>query len=513
MSLPILDLFILVMYVLAIVGLGAWFGLRKKDSASFMIAGGKLPGWVVGLSIFGTYLSSNTFLGVPGKAFSGNWNSFVFSLSIPLAAWLAIRYFVPFYRNSKEISAYHHLEKRFGRWARIYAVLCFMLTQLARIGSVMFGVGLVLNALLGIDLWVVILVTGVLVTLYTLIGGIEAVIWTDVVQSVLLTIGAILILTVLVLNTPGGIKEMVAVGIEYQKFSLGSWHLDFSTSTVWVVLLYGFFINLANFGIDQNYIQRYHAAQNEQEASKSVWLSANLYVPVSLLFFVIGTALFAFVINNPEFSNQLATAIDQESILGQDKHGVASSIANGFAGDQALPYFIAWKLPSGLAGLIIAALFAAAMSTIDSSLNSSATIYLKDIHSGQITSDEKSLSILKTATLVFGVLGTSVALAMIGVKSVLDTWWLLSGIFSGGLLGLFILGLVTRAGNAVAIISVAIGILVILWMTAADLIPESMDFLRSPFHANMILVIGTLAIFLIGLLLNKLWPSSTNNKV
>ena len=159
--LPAIDIAVLVVYLVAVVGLGAWFVRRNRTTRDFMAAGGSLPGWAVGLSIFGTYLSSNTFIGVPGKAYGGNWNGFVFSLSLPLAAWVAVRWFVPFYRRTCEISAYHHLEKRFGPWARTYTLACYLLTQLARVGAILFGVALGLNALTGWSMPAIIIMAGV----------------------------------------------------------------------------------------------------------------------------------------------------------------------------------------------------------------------------------------------------------------------------------------------------------------------------------------------------------------
>src|SRR5678810_1466160 len=129
-NLPIFDIAIIIVYLLAMVAVGFYFSKRNKNSVQFTSASGKIPGWAIGISIFATFLSSNTFLGVTGKAFGGNWNAFVFSLSMPLAAWVASRYFVPFYRSTGEISAYTHLEKRFGPWARTYAVICFCLRRL-----------------------------------------------------------------------------------------------------------------------------------------------------------------------------------------------------------------------------------------------------------------------------------------------------------------------------------------------------------------------------------------------
>ena len=178
MKLPTADIIVLLVYLAGVVGFGCWFVRRSRTTEGFMAAGRSLPGWAVGLSIFGTYVSSISFLALPGKAYGANWNAFVFSLSLPLAAWLAVRYFVPFYRKTGEISAYHHLEHRFGAWARTYAVLCYLLTQLVRMGAIMYLVGLALEPLTGLSPATLVLATGVLVTVYTLLGGIEAVIWT-----------------------------------------------------------------------------------------------------------------------------------------------------------------------------------------------------------------------------------------------------------------------------------------------------------------------------------------------
>ena len=478
------DLAVLIVYLSAVVALGCTFFRKNRTPRRFMIADSSLSGRIVGLSIFATFLSSNTFLGVPGKAYAEDWNSFVFSLSLPVAAVLAVRYFIPFHRRSGQISAYEHFEARFGRWARLYAVACYLLTQLARIGSILFGVAIGLEALTGWPLFATILVTGALVTLYTLVGGIEAVIWTDVVQSIVLMAGALLVLVILLTSMPQGAAQILDIGLEHDKFSLGTFLPDFTVSSFWVVLLYGLFINLNNFGIDQSYVQRYHAASSTAEARRSVWLAACLYVPFSLIFFFIGSSLFAYYQAQPHLLEPLR----------------AAAPAGASVADQVFPYFIVDTLPAGVGGLIIAAIVAAAMSSIDTSLNSSATIIVSDVLS-KPESEAKTLRHLYSATLSMGVLGTAVAIAMIGVESVLDAWWTLSGIFAGGLLGLFLLGLaVRRAHRAEAAIATVVGVLVILWMTAGPNIPPPWG---SPFHSNMIMVVGTTTIFLVGALLAR----------
>ena len=186
------DLIVLIVYMAGVFAMGCWFARKSGKPEGFMAAGRSLPGWAVGLSIFGTYVSSIGFLGNTGKAYGGTWNSWVFGLSLPIAAFIAVRWFIPLYRGSSEVSAYYHLEKRFGPWARTYALVCYLMSQLARIGTILYLVALALSPLTGWDIKTIILVTGVLVTAYTLLGGIEAVIWTDVVQSFVLIAGAFL---------------------------------------------------------------------------------------------------------------------------------------------------------------------------------------------------------------------------------------------------------------------------------------------------------------------------------
>lgn len=493
-----LDIIVLATYIAIVVGVGFWFARRSKTSDGFMKAGGRLPGWVVGLSLFGTYLSSNTFIGVPGKAYAGNWNAFVFSLSIPFAIIIATRWFVRFYRDTGEISAYEHLEKRFGTWARIYTVICYLLTQVARSATIMLGVAIGLQQVTGWDLTTIILIAGILVTAYTLIGGIEAVIWTDAIQSVVLTLGAFLVIGILIFDHPEGAGAAFASANEAGKFSLGDWSItDLTTSTVWVVLIYGLFINLTNFGIDQNYIQRYHTANSAKAANRSLWIGAVLYIPVSLLFFLIGSLLFSYYQHRPD---EIAAI---QEMAGDRKFE-----------DSILPHFMANHLPAGIGGLILAALAAAAMSTIDTSLNSSATITLKDLWGRLIrkdheVSEKESMKVLHGATIMWGFIGTGTALILTGnAKNILDIWWKLSGVFAGGMLGLFLLGLIVKkAGNAAALTGVLIGVLLIFWLSFAEAewMPEA---IRPMLHSNMTTIIGTLSIFLTGLIVSQFRPRS-----
>lgn len=487
-SLPILDLAVLVVYLVAMVAMGVWFGRRNKTPDQFMKAGGAIPGWAVGLSIFGTYVSSISFLALPGKAYATNWNAMVFSLAIPFAAWAAVKWYVPFYRRSGEISAYEHLEHRFGAWARTYAVLCYLLTQLGRMGAIMYLLALALQPMIGWSIPTLIVLTGVTVIIYTLIGGMEAVIWTDVVQSIVFIVGALACVAVLWLGLPQGPGQFFEIAARENKFSLGSFDLNVTQATVWVVLLNSIFINLQNFGIDQSYVQRYSTATNAREAAKSVWVGALLYVPISGVFFLIGTLLFAYYTARPEL------------------------LPAGIKSDAVFPHFIATGLPVGLAGLVIASVFAAAQSTVASSINCSATLFLCDFYRRYLrprAGDSESMTVLRVATVAFGVAGTAMGFAMMGVDSALDAWWAVASITSGGMLGLFLLGMISRAPNAAAATGTIIGFLVIVWMTISAKWPAALGQWASPFHSFMITVIGTLTILMVGLLVSRLMSSAT----
>lgn len=467
-----------------IVIYGASFYFKKKTSSDFVSGGGKLPSWAIGMSIFATFVSSISFLALPGSSYQGNWNGYGLSLSIPFAAFIAVKYFVPLYRRINRISAYHFLELRFGRWARLYASACYLLTQLARMGAVLYLLALPLNALLGWNISLIILITGISVIIYATLGGLEAVVWTDTVQGIILILGAIMCPLIIMFSLPDGAGQIFAYASEADKFSLGSFDSSLTESTFWVVFVYGLFINLQNFGIDQNYVQRYISARTDKEARRATWLGALLYLPVSFLFFFIGTALFAFYQAMPDL--------------------LPESLKTPGNADKIFPFFIVSQLPEGITGLVIASIFAAGMSTVSTSINSSATIILEDHVKKYINphlSEKETMNVLRIASIGMGLLSVFVALSLNGVRSALEAYWALASIFSGGILGLFLLGYIgknVRASNAVT--GVIVGVIVIGWMSLSPLLVEGPW--RSPFHASLTIVFGTLTIFLCGFLLS-----------
>ena len=485
------DLLVLTSYLAAVLGVGFWFAWRSTSTGEYTAGGRSLPGWAIGLSMFGSYISSISFLANPGKAYKGNWNAFAFSLATPIAAAIAVRWFVPFYRRSGHVSAYEHLEERFGPWARSYAVVCFLLYQTARMGTVIYLLAKAVAPLTGLPVWITIIVTGMLMTVYTLAGGIKAVVWAGVLQSVVLIGGTVVCVAMILLGTPGGVQGTISGGAAADKFSLGGFGASLSgpDPTFWVVFVFGLVTHLTNFGVDQSYVQRYITARDDREATKSVWITTWMYVPVAGVFFFIGTALFVYYGDRP------------------------GTLTYGAVADDVFPYFISTGLPAGMAGLVVAAIFAASM---DSNLNSMATLTLFDIYKRYFrpsAGDREAMRVLYLSTAVWGAMSIGMALAMIRVETALDAWWNLAGLLSGGVLGLFLIGLaMRRTDRAAAAIAVSLGALGMIWMSLPSLFEVPQQF-RNPMHANMTIVVGTATIFVVGTgltLLRGAFASRTN---
>lgn len=474
MELTVLDYIVFFVFVVGVTLWGCSFYIKsRKGAAAFTAAEGTLPAWVVGMSIFATFVSSISFLGLPGGSYAGNWNQLVFSLTIPFAMWLAAKVFIPLYRSLNSVSAYHYLELKFGYWARAYVAVCYLLTQLARMGSILLLLAIPINTMFGWDIGIIIVATGIITLVYSLLGGISAVMWTDAIQGIILIVGAVVCAVLLTFGMPEGPQQLFEIAAAHDKFSLGSFGLALTEPTFWVVFVYGLLTNMQNYGVDQNYVQRYMTARSTAEAVKSTLFGGLLYIPVSLIFVYIGTALFSYYTAQPEL------------------------LPAGVTGDKVFPYFIVHGLPAGVTGLVVASLFSAGMSTISTSINSSATIILMDffrkLHKGE-SSNRKDMAVLYLSSFLVGAIGVVVGLLMMKIEGVLDAWWKLASIFSGGMLGLFLLGLVChKVKKSNAVVAVAVGLAVIAWMS-----------FLAPLHTYLTIVLGTAAIFLTGFVLTKL---------
>ena len=411
-------------YLLVLVGMGLYFARREKSTDDFFLAGRRIPWWAAGLSIYGTQLSAITFMAIPATIYATNWVPFLATVCIVAVAPVTVFLYLPFFRRLNVTTAYEYLEKRFNVAVRVFGSLSFILYQLGRMGIVLLLPAIALAAATGINIYLCIALMGVLCTVYTVLGGIEAVIWTDVLQVVVLLGGAILSLFIVVSQVNGGLAAILDVARTDSKLKLAIWSWDHTVMAVWVVIIGNLFSNLVPYTTDQAVIQRYLTTKDEKAAARAIWTNAALVIPGSLVFYAVGTALYAFFKGHP------------------------SLLEPTLKTDAVFPLFIAQQLPVGVAGLVIAGVFAASMSSLDSSLNSVATAIVTDFYrrfkAG--VDDHDCLRLARALTVVLGVVATGASLVMASMD-VRSLWFLFTkilGLLGGGLAGVFALGVLTR---------------------------------------------------------------------
>jgi SSS family solute:Na+ symporter len=309
------------------------------------------------------------------------------------------------------------------------------------------------------------------------------VVWTGVVQSVVLIAGPVVCITVLVARIPGGAPELFRVAGSGGKFGFGPYDFSLLHQTVWLVIINGLVEHMRNWGVDQSYIQRYISAKSDTDARRSIWIAGLLYMPVGFFFFFMGSALFAFYKLQPDLLPAAINTVKDP--------------------DAVFPYFITHQLPVGLSGLVIAAIFAASM---DTNLNSMATLTLCDVYKRYFrpnAGEQESLRVLRLSTLFWGVACIGFGLIMTQkVGATIDFSWKVGGLLGGGVLGLFLLGLVGRAGSRAAGVSTVCGVLLILWLTLSKMPavwPDALSGFVNPLHDLTIPVLGTTTILVVGL--------------
>ncbi len=481
------DLTIIVLYGLVLVLMGIYFFKRSKTSEQFMVASRGIPAWAAGIAVMSTYTSSISYIAVPGKAFDDNWHPLVFAICAIPVAWFVTSYVIPHYRKNNIISVYNYLEEKIGGWGRIYAAFSFLLFMVGRVAVILYLSSLLLTSFVSLDIEMVIVCIGVVTIIYTLMGGMEAVIWTDVMQSMIMIGGILFVAVILSMEIFSQPDYLVQKAFDNNKFSLGDTDFSLRDRTLWVMIIYGISENVRNLIADQNYTQKYSSVGTTQEARKSVWIAMLIYLPLTLIFLYIGTALFAY--------------------YGAEANVLNETITKG---DEVFPYFIATELPVGIKGLMIAAIMAASMSTVDSALNSSATVLYIDFYKKYLNpkgSERSSLNFLRITTIIWGVLGVGFALLMINAKSALDVWWQISGIFGGGILGLFLLALFNVGiSRAQGVLSVLFSILIIVWGTFFRDLPKGYSWLEctmDPIIIGAASTAGLIAMALVFMLYNK----------
>jgi SSS family solute:Na+ symporter len=420
------------------------FAKKQTSLKNYFIASGSLPAWAIGMSILATLISSITFLAYPGEGFKSNWILLVQGLMVPITLVFFIGFVVPLYRNIIKLSAYEYFEHRFGFFARLYSSIGFFLAHFSKMGTVFFLLAVAFAKMTGFDTVQTIWIIGFIVVFITLIGGIESIIWLDVFQGFLLIAGGIIALAIIIFSTPGGFSAIWKVAETNGRTGFGPFDFSFAKLTFWVMLFNGIFYAIQKYGTDQTIVQRYLTAKTNKDAIKASLIGVGLTVPVWALFMFIGTALFSYY--------QIHTGI----------------LPEGIKADGVFPHFIITQLPVGIIGLILSALLAAAISTLDADLNCLSAICVQDYYKRiKPNSTEKQHMFMSRLVIILsGITAILIALYYnkIGGEGALGIVFTLYSIFSGGIAGMFLLGIFsTRANKQGLYIGIAAGILFTAW--------------------------------------------------
>lgn len=492
----VLDYLVLVAYLVAITAMGLYFSRKNTSTEEYFLGGRRFSGWAIGLSMVGTAISSITFLAMPADAFKTTWIRFITYGGLPIAITIAVIWIVPLYREGRITSVYEFLEARFGPSVRVYGGVTYILAQLMRISVILYLLALLFHEISGIDIVTCIILTTVFVGFYTIVGGIDAVIWTDILQTIILALGSVIGLCLIVQALPGGFSQIIEVGMANGKFSFGdvvngqvqapNWHFTISEKSATMIALVGISFFLTEYLGGQHMIQRYCAAKSIAEARKGLWVNLGLSIPVWTFYMLFGTALYVFFIQFP------ATEV-QEMLNGTRR------------AEQVVPYFIMNHMPNGLAGFMLAAALAAGMSSLDSSINSISTVGVVDLYRRHIKTDADdahyllAAKLMATAATLIMLLG-AMALVSVEGSTLQDTAFILTSIFTGGILGLFLLALLTKRTDTRSVwCGIVTTVAFTLWcvLQQKGMVPEGLR-LALPFDLYYTGLLGNVLMFVVG---------------
>lgn len=491
MALGPLDLAVVGLYFILIAGIGLAVSRGQDTAAKFFTAGRSIPGWVVAFTLMGTIIGTGTFVGQPGTSYQKGLILLVPHMLLPVVLVFVARFIVPFYRRVVRMSAYEYIGERFGLGGRLYTSFGFLADRVFDIGVTLLTTALAVNVLTGWELRTVILGVTLFTAAYTMLGGIKAVVWTDVAQGTILITGGLFVLGRLLFAPEAG-APFAVVGEAWRngRLTLGSTELswrglfDPQHTTLWLFCLAYMVQWTRRYVTDQHLVQRYLIARTDAEASRAAFTGALICVPVFFTFMFIGACMHGFF-----------------SLAG---------VPGPEIGDNVMPFFMANYLPAGLLGLVLAAILAAAMSTVSSDLNSVATVATTDYFATFLphSSERARVRCGRAMILVGGLLAALAALALVpdkGTVPVMERAITIATILSGGTLGLFALGfLTTTATRRGCYVGMACCVLYTTWAILTEPRNRVID-LGFNFEMNPILIgiFGHLVLFGAGWLASR----------
>ena len=422
-----IDTAIILVSVLFTIGTGFYFSKRQKSSDRYFSGSKTIPAWAIGISIFATLLSSVTFLAYPAAAYKSNWILLVQGLMVPIVLVGLIGIIVPLFRKVIRLSTYEYFERRFGLFARMYSSMAFMLTHFSKMGTVLFLVSIALNSFTHYPVLMIMLCLSIAIITLTMLGGMEGVIWMDVVQGFLLVGGGLLCLGILLFRPVAGPVETMHQAFAMGKIDVGPYNFSLTDLTIWVMIINGAFYALQKYGTDQTIVQRYLAAKSDKDAKHAAFIGVFASVSVWTLFMLIGSLLYVFY------------------------HTGTATLPKGITADKVFPYFISTQLPVGVVGLVLSALVAAALASLQSDLNCLSAIGVEDYYQRfkPACTDKQRLRMGRILVFAAGCIMMTVAYLFVQWQGegVLGIVFGLYAIFSAGIVGIFLLGILSRRAN------------------------------------------------------------------
>lgn len=426
----IVDLIILIFYLAAVLFAGLHFAKKEMKGKEYFKGDGTVPWWVTSVSIFATLLSPISFLSLAGNSYAGTWLMWFTQLGMLVAIPLTIRFFLPIYSRLDIDTAYHYLELRFGsRGLRVLGAVMFIIYQIGRMSIIMYLPCMVLGNLTGISVNLLIIIMGVIAIIYSYTGGLKSVLWTDFIQGSVLLIGVTFAFVYLLVHLDGGFGAILTAFAEEGKFLASDqplFHANLLTDSVFLMIVGAGFNTMASYVSSQDIVQRFTTTTDTKQLNKMMLANGGLSIFIATVFYFIGTGLYVFYQQN--------------------------ALPPAAAQDQIFASYIAFELPVGVTGLLLAAIYAAAQSTLSTGLNSVAASWTLDIQSSftkKELSVEKQTRIGQYVSLAVGIFSIVVSMVLANgeIKSAYEWFNGFMGLILGILIGTFLLGAFTKTAN------------------------------------------------------------------
>jgi SSS family solute:Na+ symporter len=476
-----IDWGIVIVYFLTVAGIGVYFAKRQKTSEEFALAGRRMPWWVAALSLYATATSSISMMAVPALGYASNLVWLLLPFMSLLTLFPQAYLIIPMIRRLNLTSTYEYLEKRFNPQLRMLGSLqCIVFYAVGKASVVILLPSLAVSAVTGLNVYYCVVAMGLLTTVYTAMGGIDAVMWTDVLQATVMLLAPILTMIAVVMALPGGVHQVVQTGMEYDKWRMGIWSWNPTEPVVWIFVV-TMLLQVTGFAGDQSMVQRVLATPSDKVARKATIGNWVVCVGGAVLCQLMGIVLFAYFHANP------------------------AKLDPTMANDKIVPLFVVQVMPRGVAGLIIAGLMAASVSCLSGTVNSVSTLMVQDfyIRLKPHASDRQRLRMMKLLSYVVGCVGTSIAAVLAGMQmqSVMKTWTTIGSLSGAGFVGVYTLGMFTKRATSSGAITGAISSVIVTFAIKQF----------TSFHWSLYLPLAIVTCIVIGYLASLLTPATRRN--